>query len=293
MKLRYVFVLLMATIALAYLLTPKPPSYSIKLDRRLKSGDMFTLIVQGNRKQTTTVRLDDKVKSEKESHYAFEFQGFVNVLAVDEQGQPDKQQVTVGRFVKKEDNGSDTTLIEPGSKITEDHSNGADPTYAIDSGELSKEAREGLTSILAGKGRQPFDRTFGNSSKVTPQTEWPVNTEEEAKFLTQNGLRINASNLSGTVKLIGVRSIDGVDCQQVWSTVRAENFAPPDTGDVTQIHTFDGFFPLDPEKYILAEGYKMELYANSKPTPEKLSTHTETIEETRVQRKFPMPAGKQ
>jgi hypothetical protein len=200
--------------------------------------------------------------------------------------------LTVNKFMKTENDGTAAALVDPGTRVV--YESGADaPSITAGGVTLSPAARAGLTALMAGKGRARLDRTFGNTQKVTPGTEWPVNSVEVSRDLKKDGLAIEPSNLRGTVKLIGFKNVAGVDCMHVWSTLTADNFAGPESGgSAEQNQTFDGYFPVDTARNVRFESYFMQLKwtTQAKRDSHTLATENVVTEETSVERKY-APGG--
>ncbi len=224
------------------------PVYDIVLSRTYRVGDRLFLDATGSSRRSSDLPGRKTPKVETQSLI---LSGTLEVLAVRATGQVERSRFTVKHFEGKVD-GNPVSGIVAGDILLITVKEGK--TIYTRGGTPLKGALEELLKLVIqykdddGPGDQAY---FGSETPQPVGGTWPVNAEMAAAALSQEKMTVEARDVTGLSRLVGVTLEDDVPCLQVSGTMKVENVevALPRMAKLTSSFfsiEMEGLFPVDP-----------------------------------------------
>ncbi len=231
-------------------------AYAIVLHRPSHVGDKFNDTVKVNSTRKATVTVAGEVVNEATETRTFELSGVVAVTAVNKRGDETGTTTTIERFVKMEGDKA-TPLLDKGAVVVMTVEDGK-RKYALQDGPLPEEARSALDTMHPGKVREDKltdDDVLGTKEPKKVGQSWPINADAAAREANAaGGMKIESKDVKGTLKLAGVKTIEGKECLEVTGEMTVENVklgdgvaSPPGLSVEKGMlrGTFEGLYPAD------------------------------------------------
>lgn len=280
-------------------------SYPIKFVRPTKPGDRYRYTADGALLQKAKSTVAGQRGGESEGGFGVHLEGTVEVLEVSKTGEEAKVTCTVTKCVRQTAEG-DGELIPAGRVVTA--TAGADKTtFSLDQGTLSDEARDALDLVLRLSDDDGFtdDDMYGPGEPKRVGDTWPLHADAVAKGAEHQHVKIDPADVSGTLKLEGVQTVNGVECQKIAGTIKVKRLVATSTenlpagvkvADGSMEGRFSGFFPTDLSKGSVAESMSMVMNTTLKRDagregPE-MTIETTTRRAVEVKRDFLEPVTK-
>jgi hypothetical protein len=239
--------------------------YPIKLSRPAKVGDKSQVQVTFtvNRSNSAKVEGADDVKEDKSS-FKVDLAGVSETLAVDSHGEETKFTITIDKCVKTD--GDKTADLIPKGHVLVAESKDKETEFTLKDGELSDEAKDALKSAIhAHVPDEPTDdEIFGTTERKKPGDTWPIHADALVKVLKRSDVKVDPKDISGTVKLVGSATHDGVPVLHIECDFEVRNLKVPAPagGEQTQglfRGSFAGMFPQDLSVPPLADSQAEEM----------------------------------
>jgi hypothetical protein len=276
MQTRRDIVAILASMVLCVLALPaRAEDYAIKLSRPAKVGDKVKVHVAFTVNRSNSVKIEgaDDTKEDKSS-YKVELDGISETLAVDSHGEETKFAITVDKCVKTE--GEQTTDLVPKGHVLVAESKDKETEFSLKDGELSDDAKDALKSAIhAHAPDEPSDDDiFGTTQRKKPGDSWPISAAAMVKVLSRSDLKVDPKDISGTTRLVGPATHEGVPVLHIECDFEVRNLKVPGPSGAEQTRgvfrgSFAGMFPQDPKLPPLADSQAEEMQLTYKvPTPD-------------------------
>jgi len=199
---------------------PTARGYMVHIQRPDKVGDRTHIIADDESSQRTSARVAGEptpVDSSKTTHVHVD--GSVVVRELQSNGRsPLRDEMTVGELWTTLDGGAKQVLAPAGARVVVTRAaKKEDALVAVDEHPASKSVRDAIGAIftLTTSTGPGDDEVFGTTLPQSLGGEWPVNGPLAEKSLASSGILVSPGAVAGTTRLVGVRSIDGVECLEL------------------------------------------------------------------------------
>ncbi len=198
---------------------PAAKTYSVRMRRAAHVGDSSHVAVDDDHSEHTTATLAGAPPKETRKSTHAHIEGASRVLALQPDGQSVlRDEMTIGEFWAQRDSGTKTTLAPAGARLViERGATKRDARVTLNGVSVSKDmldAVDHLTTLTVHKGPTD-DEVFGTTTPQPVGAEWPVNGELAEKDLRARDMNVPPGSVSGTTKLVAVRTVRGVDCLEI------------------------------------------------------------------------------
>ncbi|HXV74813.1 MAG TPA: hypothetical protein VD788_00725 [Candidatus Polarisedimenticolaceae bacterium] len=225
--------------------------YEIRFNRPMAVGDRFLISATGSLTNTTTMIRDEAVVRHDDLSIRIELQALIEILEVDERGRPLRESLGVD-FLVYGAGDAPTQALPTGSVIIAE-TVGSRTDFRLEHGELPAMARAALQIVVGTyTGDVPDDDLiFGTTEPQPVGGSWGVDAAAFARAMRANGVVLGSDGLDGTVELVGVERIEGVECLRVEAVVKVDGLATRDVAQgIEQLHgsaevELTGLFPTD------------------------------------------------
>ena len=254
------------------------PAYTIKLVRPASVGDRYTYVADAMVIGSMTANISGRTHTLRPRNLSVHFEAVENILALSDTGEPSKVTYTVARCVKREGK-QETVLVQPGHVLTVTASKWQ-PRIDIDSGDMTIEDElllRGVVALPRLKGITADD-CFGVSTPQQVGAAWPVNSDMLARLISSEGVTVRKQHVTGTVKLSGLKDVDGVPHLLVNGKAIVQHWKPDatDIPDGTKFVSgtdeikFTKLMPVDASGHCHTDSYSEKVLM-------KVTTSDETI----------------
>jgi hypothetical protein len=240
---------------------PPEPTFAIQLHRPARIGEIRTQRTSMTATESLVVKSEETVLQQRAEEKHVVFAGTEKILDINEDGTATKSEYVIEEaFV--ESNADRTELVPAGAVLVV--TRGVESPFALDDGELTPEAEKLLGMLLSTSApKRTDDDVFGSETPQPVGGRWPIRAEIAARDLTESGLAVDATALTGETELAGLETVGAVECLQIVARMTADNLTPPglqsgDTVEKARVEaTFAGTFPTDPSKRRLGDSSEM------------------------------------
>ena len=121
------------------------------------------------------------------------------------------------------------TVIQPGRLVTVEAGKWKS-RIDVDQGAFTIQDELVARSVLslASTDHPGDDECFGTDKPAKPGDSWPVRADGLVRaHANALGLKVKKQNVSGTIKLAGIETVDGTACMKVQGKTKIEHFFPP------------------------------------------------------------------
>lgn len=202
--------------------------YEIRLHRPETVGSKFRFSGEGAMMRKTSITIAGQPKEQPEEGVGIRLEGVIEVLAVTPKGKVSKLSCTVEKCVSE---GDAPQELVPAGKVIIAEATDSRTQFSLNEGELSPEASQSLEllfSLAADDERATDDEIFGTTAKQSVGGTWPLNAERAAKDFATEKVTVSPENISGTLQLVGVEQVEGVECLNLTGRVSAKDLKPPE-----------------------------------------------------------------
>jgi hypothetical protein len=258
------YTVLLVTICIFATATPdlsaeSPGSYAIRFVRPAKAGDRYSITVKGwdhNKDQTTSVS-NGAVLAKTDHRLDVEVVAFAEVKSVDQESQPNRIAYNIKQCLATED-GKTRELLPKGSQLVVQQS-GKDTTFMVD-GKPAKPEIDGALRVvlfLGESGTPTDDDLYGTNEKKRVGDQWSINKDKAVLAFKKMGVTPQALDISGTVRLDGMRKEGDIDVlelsskMELWTSTREKT---------TKLQTrYWVLLPVNPEGSIVEQSMQLAL----------------------------------
>lgn len=215
------------TLSLACQAAEPTESYPIDYERVSAVGERFGLAIKWKQVTSRVVRVKDKITENEHGGYSFEFAAQAEVTAVSASKQPEIMKYTVTKFIQLYDDGlAPLDLLPPGSKLTQDTSNGKN-AFVLEGGELAPEILRTLEIIVTHDVHSGLQTSvYGTTAKKKVGEKWPAVAKAAAADMTEQGQQVDEKDITGSTTLLDVVKINGFECLKLQSHLQVKNIKP-------------------------------------------------------------------
>ena len=260
------------------LTAPTGPAYTIKLTRPAQVGDRYAYVADAMVLQSMTATVSGRQVTLRPMNLSVRFEAVEQVLALSETGEPSKAMYTITKCVRREGK-SERPLLPPGRVLTVTASKWRS-RIDVDEGGLSIQDEmilRGVVSLLTLKGISEDD-CFGTDKPQKVGDAWAVNSDALARLISREGARVKKQHVSGTVKLAGVKNVDGVPHLLVSGKAIIQQWKPDaaDMPEGTQFVRgneevkFTKLVPVDPSGHCLTDSFSEKAMLKVKTSDERI-----------------------
>ena len=282
----FAFALLAATALSAAIARAK--DYEIRIVRPTEVGTKYKLSAEGALLRKTTIKMNDETKRQPEQGFGIRLEGVVEVLEVDAKKQEKKIACTIDRCVKVTGTG-EVELLKEGAVLLAE-GDGKETNFSVKEGKLPDDAAEALDVVIsndADENSVSDEDVFGSAARQKPGDTWNINPAAAAEMFTSKGTKVGEDDVSGTMTVERVETVNDQQCLRLSGTLTARNMTPPlPEGMKPESGTLEaklvGAFPIDLETGTLAESLSMTMRVVVKTMAER-GVPAMTIE-TKVER---------
>ena len=247
--------------------------YQIKLTRPTKPGQRFLWVADATVVDSASGVVSGQTRSAAPESVSVHLEGVVTIVEVNADGECTTMVCAVNECVAR--SGRERrTVVAPGKVITAEAGKWK-TKLTPESGTLTIEEDILLRTVLSLPKLDDVsdDEAFGTTKKVKVGETWPVRPDEIVKLWAAAGYKIKKQNVSGTMKLKSVETVDGVECVRVTGRARIEHFLPPGldlphgikVDDATVELKFTKLMPVDPGKPLLLDSHSTTVHTVVKP----------------------------
>ena len=199
---------------------PTVPGYVVHVQHPSKVGVRWHVVADDETSERTSAQVAGNPAhqdSSKTTHVHVD--GTVVVRELQANGRsPLKDETTVDELWATLDLGAKQALAPPGAHVAVGRApRKDDATVTVDGLPASQAVRDAIDSLfsLATYAGPSDDEVFGTPAPQSIGGEWRINEQLAEKGLAASGVVVSPGTVSGTTKLVGVQSIDGVDCLEL------------------------------------------------------------------------------
>jgi len=198
--------------------------YTVHIKRPSKVGDRTRIIADDEKNERTSALVaGDTTPRDSNRATRIHVDGTVVVLELQSDGRsPLRDEITVSEFWASRDDGSKEVLAQAGAHVVVTRAAKKDDALAtVDGRPASKSVRDALDAIinLTTHTGPSDDEIFGTTTPQSIGGEWAVNGPLAEKDLSVSGIIVSPGGITGRTKLVGVQSINGVDCLELENTM--------------------------------------------------------------------------
>ena len=240
------------------------PAYEVKLVRPVKVGDRYTYVADAMVVSSMTAVVSGRTHTIRPRNVSIHFEAVEQVLALSDTGEPSKANYTVTRCTKREGK-QESPLAHPGQVLTVTAGKWR-PRIEIDSNDMTIE-NELLLRVVVPLPRLKgisADDCYGTANPQQVGAAWPVNADALARLISnREAVTIKKKDVSGAVKLGGLKEVDGVPHLLVNGKTMIQHWIPDPT-DVpegakfvsgTAEIKFTKLVPVDPSGHCLTDSF--------------------------------------
>ncbi len=274
---------------------PDTKDYEIKLVRPPKVGMKYSITADGavERKTSFTIA-GQKAGDEETDTFGIHLEGTVEVLEVNKDGEEGKVACKVTKCTRITAAG-DAELVPAGRTITAIGGK-QDTTFALDQGTLSEEAKDALDLVLRMGEDDGYndDRIYGTKQRQPVGGTWEVDAKAASDEAEADDVHFKPSDITGSLKLEKLETIDGVDCLRITGTTdikRLTSKAPKGmtfTKGSLKAH-YSGVYPLDQKTMPLVESMSVlhnAAYTGKNAGGQNVSAETTARRASEIKRKL-------
>ena len=228
--------------------------YLVRLSRPWKVGDKFAYTADATVVQTMTANNAGQVKTYPPRSISVHLEATEHVLAVSPRGEPTRVEYTVIECTAREGR-QQVAVVQPGRVVTVE-ATAWKPRINVDQGAFTIQDELTMRAVVsvAGTAQASDDECFGTEKAQGPGDTWPARPDGLVRsYAAAPGLKVKKQNVSGTMKLAGIETVDGVLCMKVQGKTKIEHFFPPATDlpegsrvqDATSEYKFTKVLPVD------------------------------------------------
>ena len=274
-------------------------SYDVVLTRPDKVGDRFKVESEGARIRQNVLVLKGERKEQPAEGMGIKLVGTVHVLAATPKGRATKLEITVEKCTRV--SGADESeLLAPGKVIVAEAA-GQDTKFSLKDGELPEPASEALELLFQlsdDDKRGTDDELFGVAGKQKVGATWQMSAEQASKDFAAEEIKVEKSDISGSVKLEAVERVEGVECLKLTGRMTAKNIQPaPAAGEglppgfapqpATMDYKFTIALPTDPKLQSVEESVSTRhklAYGGNAPGGQEVRTEVTVERAARMKR---------
>lgn len=198
---------------------PSVKTYSVRLKRPAHVGDTSHVSVDDDHTEHTVTRIAGATAKDERKATRAHIEGTTKLLALQPDGHSAlRDEMTIADFWSVKGDAPKTSHATVGSKLViERGATKRDARVTIDGVAATKDvidALDHLTTLTLHKGPSD-DEVFGTKSPQPVGAEWPVDSELAEKDLRARDMVIPPGSITGSTKLVAVRSVRGIDCLEV------------------------------------------------------------------------------
>lgn len=232
-----------------------PGAYAVRLTRPVKVGEKFAFSADATVVQTMTANMSGQTRTYQPRSISVHFEGTELIVAVSPRGEPTQAEYTVTQCTAREGK-QQLTVIQPGRVVTVEAGKWKSK-MDVDQGAFTIQDEMIVRSVLSLRNTEQAsdDECFGADKPQKVGDAWPVRADALVRsYASAPGLKPKKPNVSGTIKLANVETVDGVPCVKVQGKAKVEHFLPPGTDlpdgsrvqDATFEYKFTKLLPVDP-----------------------------------------------
>jgi hypothetical protein len=192
----------------------------MSFDRHVAVGQSYKFTCSYQRTQTATFAGAEKREPWKR-RYVAKCEGIWTPLEVGKDGSTTKISFAVERFTYQLNDDAEQS-IPRGTTFTSELKDGK-TVLAMNGGEVPGDVRLVLGEFMFLHSGPSADERFGTKVPRAVGDEWPMNTAAAAAAFRAVGSIVDEKNITGAVKLSGIRKEDGAQCFVIESDYRASN----------------------------------------------------------------------
>jgi len=230
--------------------------YPVRLSRPMKVGNRYRIDSQGKLRERQRVTVNRQPAGNEEKTFEVRLVAVATVLAVDAKSLPTRISYAVDSC-RKSVSGDTQEVMAPGSKVVAESKDGK-TVFLVNGERASPEAAEALNLVLSARepGSASDDEIFGTSERVSVGDKWNIHSEPAVRDLSKKGLTLAPADLTGSVRLEGVRTVGEVKALEISAQMRADKMGistPPGVRleNASLESEFSGLVPADPERHDL------------------------------------------
>ena len=199
--------------------------YKMSFDRQASVGERFRINCSYKSTETATFAAKGG-RDPWKRRLSANCQGIWKTLSMGKNGAPSKVSLAVDRCTYTLDDGPEQSL-PPGRIITAEIKDGT-TIFSMNVGEIPEEVNRVLNEFMRprSEGISSADERFGSKEPRRVGEEWPVGAIATAATFRSVGSNVADKDVKGSVKLTGIRKMDGVDCFVIDSDYRVANITP-------------------------------------------------------------------
>ena len=257
--------------------------YEIRLQRPFKAGVSFTVSATDTLRSSETVDLPNGMSNQSSLFRRVTLDADVRIDKVDDQGAPTGAAVVIRRLTVQTGNGSQAALVapkvvlEPGTAVTLTY-NGGQPVFALKAAAALSD--EGVLALQQAFERMGFsDAVYGTKERKKAGESWPLNTSALAGDKT-NPQNVDPALISGTVTFKGVRTLAGIACVQIDSTMTAKDYPVQGAAakEATMTEVFSAVLPTDGARPVVAWSKRSTTHLVTEEKPLGQGTMRRTVD---------------
>lgn len=237
--------------------------YQIKINRPEKVGAKYELNGTTHKKESSTVKMGDKVIQSRDKNVKATLTGTVEVLKVDKDGLAVKKKLTVTSFKDAEG----TELLKKGTVVFAETVEGKGQYRLADGSKLESRVRGVIGDLFdtQSKSAADIEQALGTDKRRKIGESWPVKTESLAK-----SLHVDPKAIKGTATLEKTADVNGEKCllfsaKMIISDFPGKEDLKKQMLEVKSVKfnmTVSGYLPIDPKKPIQSFSATMNLKAH-------------------------------
>ncbi|HMF08339.1 MAG TPA: hypothetical protein VKJ00_04335 [Thermoanaerobaculia bacterium] len=204
--------------------------YAIRLSRAHSVGDRYRLDARGRTHDRQRVTVGGRETENSETEVSVHLVAAATVLAVDTKLQAIRTEYRI-ESCQKSSSGKTSEVLPAGRKVIAE-SKAGETVFTIDGQPAGKETAEALKAVISSHDPDSptDDEISGTTERKRIGDTWSINAATAARLLSKEGVSISPEDLHGTVRLEGVRTINGVKALELSLHLRADKlrFAAPE-----------------------------------------------------------------
>jgi hypothetical protein len=198
--------------------------YTVHIKRPSKVGDRTRIVADDEKNERTSALVaGDTTPRDTNKATRIHVDGTVVVLELQSDGRsPLRDEMTVSEFWASLDGGAKEVLAQAGAHVVVTRAAKKEDALAtVDGRPASKSVRDALDAIinLTAHTGPSDDEIFGTTTPQSIGGEWTVNGPLAEKDLSVSGIIVSPGGITGKTKLLGVQSVNGVDCLELENTM--------------------------------------------------------------------------
>ena len=196
--------------------------YAIRLSRAQSVGDRYRLDAKGKTRERQRVTVGGQKTENNETEVSVHLVAAATVLAVDTKLQATRTEYRI-ESCRKSSSGKTEEVLPAGSKVIAE-SKAGETVFTIDGQPAAKETAEALKAVISGHDPDSptDDEIFGTTDRKRIGDTWSIDSATAARALSKREVSVSPKDLQGTVRLEGVRTINGDNALEVSSHIRAD-----------------------------------------------------------------------